>query len=165
MSRQGNVGRQCHSTIAIFEKVSPSVVQVAARPAASNPLLEDQRRMASGTGFIWDEAGYVVTNDHVVQGTGMVAVRLASGDVVQAERICAAPNYDLGVIRIRSATRLRRQHRLVAAGRIDFGRSAFATAGPACRCWRSHARDVAIAFSSGEPPKSTLPGIIACSRR
>src|SRR5262249_2236449 len=73
--------------IGLFERVSPSVVQIVAR-AAANPFEEDeggqggqsgQGRAASGTGFVWDAAGHVVTNDHVVQGAaGTVSIRLAS---------------------------------------------------------------------------------------
>jgi 2-alkenal reductase len=58
----------------------------------------------SGTGFVWDEAGNIVTN--VVAGTSEVAVRLSSGDVVRADIVGTAPNYDLGVIRLRDLTHL-----------------------------------------------------------
>ena len=49
--------------------------------------------MQSGTGFIWDGAGNIVTNNHVVPGTSELAVRFASGAVVQADVVGTAPNY------------------------------------------------------------------------
>ena len=68
------------ANIELFERVSPSVVQVAAQSAAANPLEEDEgggggagAGAASGTGFVWDDAGHVVTNFHVVQGATSVA--------------------------------------------------------------------------------------------
>ena len=61
---------------------------------------------ASGTGFVWDNAGHVVTNNHVVQNGSEVAVRFASGEVAQAEIIGVAPNYDLAVLRIKNARKL-----------------------------------------------------------
>ena len=53
------------ATIEIFERVSPSVVQVAAK-AATNPWMEEDGRGASGTGFVWDRDGHLVTNNLVV---------------------------------------------------------------------------------------------------
>jgi S1-C subfamily serine protease len=119
-----------HSTIAIFDRVSPSVVQVAARPAAANPFMDDDNRMAAGTGFIWDDAGHVVTNDHVIQGAKILAIRLASGDVVKAELVGVAPNYDLAVIRIRDAKRLPPPVALGSSFDLKVGQAAFAIGNP-----------------------------------
>src|SRR6202008_4277373 len=82
------------TTIAIFERVSPSVVQVVGRAggAVEMPSAEGENGGAqSGTGFIWDAAGHIVTNDHVVEGTSTVAVRLASGQVLRAQIVGLAP--------------------------------------------------------------------------
>jgi S1-C subfamily serine protease len=90
------------TTIELFDRVSPSVVQVVARaggPEVMRPEAEDGQGQ-SGTGFIWDAAGHVVTNDHVVEGTGQVAVRLSSGGVLKARIVGTAPNYDLAVLRV-----------------------------------------------------------------
>ena len=119
------------STIELFERVSPSVVQVAVgSPAASGSLVDEESRNASGTGFIWDAAGHVVTNEHVVAGSGVVAVRLASGDVVQAERVGTAPNYDLAVIRIRGSGRLPPPVALGSSADLKVGQIAFAIGNP-----------------------------------
>jgi 2-alkenal reductase len=47
-----------------------------------------------------------VTNNHVVAGTSELAVRFASGAVVQADVVGTAPNYDIGVIRLRNSSQL-----------------------------------------------------------
>ena len=91
------------TSIEIFERASPSVVQVVgARAGGLDPAQSEGENGAaqSGTGFIWDAAGHVVTNDHVVEGAGSLAVRLASGQVLRAQLVGAAPNYDLAVIRV-----------------------------------------------------------------
>jgi S1-C subfamily serine protease len=79
-------------------------VQVAgARPGAleaSQSEGGENGPAQSGTGFIWDAAGHIVTNDHVVEGTGSLAVRLATGQVLRAQLVGTAPNYDLAVIRV-----------------------------------------------------------------
>src|SRR6476620_2079644 len=87
------------STIEIFERVSPSVVQVVGR-AGQNTQPEEQEGVQSGTGFVWDGAGHIVTNNHVVEGTKALAVRLASGEAVRAQIVGTAPNYALAVIRL-----------------------------------------------------------------
>src|SRR5690606_21569804 len=106
------------------------VVQVAARPEANNPFAEGGGRMASGTGFVWDKAGHVVTNDHVVQNASEMAVRLSTGDVVQARLVGAAPNYDLAVIRIQGAARLPAPVSVGRSADLKVGQAAFAIGNP-----------------------------------
>jgi 2-alkenal reductase len=128
---RGSLSDVERSTIAIFERVSPSVVQVAARTASAGSLVEDSSgRAASGTGFIWDGAGHVVTNDHVIQGANQLAVRFATGDVAQAELVGVAPNYDLAVIRIRDAPHLPPPVSLGSSADLKVGQSAFAIGNP-----------------------------------
>jgi 2-alkenal reductase len=83
---RGSLSDLERTTIEVFERASPSVVQVVGRAGALDvPQLESENGPAqSGTGFVWDAAGHVVTNDHVVEGTGSLAVRFASGQVSRA---------------------------------------------------------------------------------
>ena len=119
------------ANIELFERVSPSVVQVAARSAAANPLDEDEGNgAASGTGFVWDNSGHVVTNNHVVQNGSEVAVRFASGEVAQAEIIGVAPNYDLAVLRIKNARQLPPPVALGSSNDLKVGQLAFAIGNP-----------------------------------
>jgi 2-alkenal reductase len=90
------------TSIEVFEHASPSVVQVVGRAGALElPQAESENGPAqSGTGFVWDAAGHIVTNDHVVEGTSSLAVRFASGQVLRAHIVGTASNYDLAVIRV-----------------------------------------------------------------
>jgi 2-alkenal reductase len=83
--------------IALFEGAAPSVVQVASQTVVSEVF--GVTSVESGSGFIWDEAGHVVTNNHVVNSE-TVAVRLADGDVMRATVIGRAPQYDIAVLRL-----------------------------------------------------------------
>jgi 2-alkenal reductase len=85
---------------------------------------------SSGTGFIWDNQGHVVTNDHVVQGAKMVALRFASGEVTEAEVVGVAPNYDLAVLRIRSARQPPPPFSLGSSADLKVGQAAFAIGNP-----------------------------------
>ena len=117
------------SAITIFERVSPSVVQVAAR--GSSAVVEDStNRAASGTGFVWDAAGHIVTNDHVVQGASRLAIRLSTGQVLQAELVGLAPNYDLAVVRIQGGRQLPPAVSLGSSADLKVGQAAFAIGNP-----------------------------------
>src|SRR5438552_137786 len=66
---RGNLTDVERSTIELFERASPSVVQVVGRAAAleSAPMEGEGVPAQTGTGFVWDKAGHIVTNDHVVE--------------------------------------------------------------------------------------------------
>src|SRR5262249_38387945 len=87
------------TTIAIFERVSPSVVQVVGLGQGgagdARPARGEEQPVQSGTGFVWDQVGHVVTNDHGVEGANSLAVRLASGEAVRAPLVGGAPNFAL----------------------------------------------------------------------
>jgi 2-alkenal reductase len=117
------------SVIEIFERVSPSVVQVAAR-TPTNPFIDDDAPGAAGTGFVWDAAGHIVTNDHVVQNARVVAVKFASGEVAQAEVVGLAPNYDLAVLRVRNPKQLPPPVALGSSADLKVGQAAFAIGNP-----------------------------------
>jgi 2-alkenal reductase len=84
---RGNLSEAEQATIALFDRVSPSVVQVVGRQSGESAFSNETEGtgVQSGTGFIWDGAGNIVTNNHVVAGTSELAVRFASGAVVQAD--------------------------------------------------------------------------------
>jgi 2-alkenal reductase len=126
---RGDLAEAERSTIAIFERVSPSVVQIAGRSEGPASSLEGEG-VRSGTGFIWDAAGHVVTNAHVVEGTTTVAVRLASGEVVQADTVGAAPNYDTAVIRLKNPRQLPPPLAVGTSSDLKVGQFAYAIGNP-----------------------------------
>jgi S1-C subfamily serine protease len=54
----------------------------------------------SGTGFVYDDEGHIITNFHVIEGADQLVVTLANGQVYEAELIGQDPTDDLAVIRI-----------------------------------------------------------------
>jgi serine protease Do len=58
----------------------------------------------SGSGFVWDKEGHVVTNNHVVAGASYVLVRLADGHEYRAEIVGTDESSDIAVIRIEPAS-------------------------------------------------------------
>ena len=129
IEQRGPFSEAERGTIEIFDRVSPSVVQVAAR-SNSNPLSEEEGPSSSGTGFIWDNEGHVVTNDHVVQNAKAVALRFSSGEVAQAEVVGLAPNYDLAVLQISNARQPPPPFALGSSSDLKVDQSAFAIGNP-----------------------------------
>jgi len=131
VEQRGPLSDAERANIEIFEKVSPSVVQVVAAQSTANPLSEEtEGGVASGTGFVWDNNGHVVTNNHVVQNANEVAIRFASGEVTRADIVGTAPNYDLAVLRIRSARGLPPPVAVGSSSDLKVGQFAFAIGNP-----------------------------------
>jgi S1-C subfamily serine protease len=88
------------SAIDVFRQDSPSVVHVYARAAAPAMAPGGEYALQTGSGVIWDVAGDIVTNNHVIAGGTAFGVRLTNGELVPARLIGAAPTYDLAVLRL-----------------------------------------------------------------
>lgn len=97
---RGSVAEFEKQNIEVFERIAPSVAYIFTR--AGDGLFGSAAASGAGSGFIWDRAGHVVTNFHVVERASDVAVRLDSGDAIRAAVVGAAPDYDLAVLRLTS---------------------------------------------------------------
>jgi 2-alkenal reductase len=127
VAARGDLSNYEQSTIRVFETVAPSVVQVVALsgrgPAGAQPE-------GSGTGFIWDSAGHVVTNHHVVENGASFVVRLASGEVLPADVVGRAPNYDLAVLRVQRQGGLPAPVVVGSSADLKVGQTAYAIGNP-----------------------------------
>lgn len=124
---RGDISDFERSSVQVFESVAPSVVQVVAVLPTGTSVEEGAE---SGTGFIWDDAGHIVTNNHVVQGASSVAVRLASQQVVPATIVGQAPSYDLAVIKIARSLTLPKPVPLGSMANLKVGQVAYAIGNP-----------------------------------
>ncbi|HTQ76681.1 MAG TPA: trypsin-like peptidase domain-containing protein [Burkholderiales bacterium] len=90
----------CTQSIAdIYEAKSPAVVLITAMTI--NPYRkEDRIEQATGSGFIIDAHGLVMTNSHVVFGAQAISVTLDDGTTLTAKLVGADPIFDLAVLRI-----------------------------------------------------------------
>jgi S1-C subfamily serine protease len=97
----GDLAADEKSTIALFKQASRSVVYVTTteigRDFALN-VLEIPR--GTGSGFVWDEQGHIVTNFHVVENANRFKVTLADQSTWDAVGVGAAPDQDLAVLKI-----------------------------------------------------------------
>jgi S1-C subfamily serine protease len=90
------------NTTEIFRKASPAVVYVTNSALRRNLFNLDVMEIprGSGTGFVWDENGLVVTNFHVIAGAQKLTVTLQDRSEHDAEVIGVAPEKDLAVLRM-----------------------------------------------------------------
>jgi S1-C subfamily serine protease len=90
------------TTIDIFERASPSVVYITRVQFVRDFFTRNVMRVPQGTGsgFIWDEDGHVVTNYHVIAGAEEALVTLADKRSYPATLVGASPEHDLAVLRI-----------------------------------------------------------------
>ncbi len=119
-------------TIEIFERSSPSVVHISARKGPNDVISTDHEStgVMSGSGFVWDTAGHIVTNDHVVDRTNSIAVRLATGEVVNAVVVGLAPTYDLAVIRLQNPQQIPPPLSVGTSANLKVGQLTFAIGTP-----------------------------------
>jgi S1-C subfamily serine protease len=92
------------NSIQVFESARPSVVFVTNKQLARNPYSFDLITVprGSGTGFVWNKDGYIVTNFHVIEGAQQVVITLQDQTNWPAEIIGLAPERDLAVLKIKA---------------------------------------------------------------
>jgi putative serine protease PepD len=94
VSSSSSVERKADSVAGIAQRVLPSVVSIATDSSSGS---------ASGSGFIIESSGYILTNNHVVDGAvngGTLTVTLNSGKSYTASIVGRDTSYDLAVIKI-----------------------------------------------------------------
>ncbi len=99
---RGDLAADEKATIELFRQVSPSVVYISTRMRVVDPWtrLVFERPKGTGSGFIWDAEGHVVTNFHVIEGASRAIVRLVDGRAYPAVLVGASPEHDLAVLAI-----------------------------------------------------------------
>ncbi|MBD3314571.1 MAG: trypsin-like serine protease [Chitinivibrionales bacterium] len=92
------------NTIDVFRKSSPSVVFITSKSVQwdlwSMNVFEIPQ--GSGSGFIWDNKGHIVTNFHVIKNADNISVTLSNRKSYEASVVGIAPNKDLAVIKIKA---------------------------------------------------------------
>jgi len=99
---RGDLAADEKATIEIFQKVAPSVVHITAVDQVTNPLAVDPVEVPSGigSGIVWSDDGYIVTNHHVISQAKGVMVTLGDGTPLKAKLVGKAPDQDLAVLKV-----------------------------------------------------------------
>ncbi len=123
------------ANVNVFRQSSPSVVNITTAKAITAPSSDVTLNLGripagTGSGFLWDRQGHVVTNYHVVKGSDFVRVKLTDGTEWDAEILGVAPEFDIAVLKINAP-----ETKLIplAVGRSDnllVGQKVFAIGNP-----------------------------------
>ncbi|MGK3285799.1 S1C family serine protease, partial [Klebsiella pneumoniae] len=99
---RGDLAADEKTTIELFEKSRASVVYITTAQLVRDVWTRNVFSVPRGTGsgFIWDDAGHVVTNFHVIQGASEATVKLADGRDYQAALVGTSPAHDIAVLKI-----------------------------------------------------------------
>ena len=100
---RGELAPDERATIDLFERSRASVVYISTRERVVDFFTRDVFSVPKGTGsgFIWDDAGHVVTNFHVIAGAAEARIRLSDGRDYSAKLVGASRDHDLAVLRIK----------------------------------------------------------------
>ena len=90
------------NNVSIYQKASPSVVNVISTVITRDFFLNPTPREGSGSGSIIDTRGHILTNNHVIRDAQKLEVTLVDGSKWPAKLIGTDPDTDLAVIKINS---------------------------------------------------------------
>lgn len=85
---------------AVYQRVNPSVVYIENQAQVSRSAGGVTLATSSGSGFVWDSQGHIVTNNHVVEDADRLEVTFNDGVALPAELVGTDPDSDLAVIKI-----------------------------------------------------------------
>jgi S1-C subfamily serine protease len=132
ITARGDLASDEEANIELFRSVAPSVVHIT-------NLQERRDRMSlnvfeipqgSGSGFLWDEQGHVVTNYHVIQNADRVAVTLYDNTVWPGTIVGAAKDKDLAVVKITAPLEKLRPISVGASKDLQVGQKVYAIGNP-----------------------------------
>ena len=90
------------NTISVFQASAPSTVFVTQKRVVVDYFSRrsEEVESGSGSGFLWDKNGHIVTNHHVVRGAKSLTVQLYDGRTLPARVVGVAPRKDIAIIKI-----------------------------------------------------------------
>jgi S1-C subfamily serine protease len=129
---RGNLTETERTTIEVYQTASPSVVHVYARSSLNSPLQLNPQELVvqTGSGIVWDAAGHVVTNFHVIRGSAEIGVRLSTGEFVATRVVGAAQTYDLAVLQLERVRTPLHPILVGSSGDLKVGQATFAIGNP-----------------------------------
>jgi S1-C subfamily serine protease len=97
---RGDLAEDEKATIELFKQASKSVVFVTTKATRQFRFNLEEYQQGAGSGFIWNDDGYIVTNYHVIENGDSWTVTLANSKTYPAVVVGADPNKDLAVLKI-----------------------------------------------------------------
>ncbi|NVD35872.1 S1C family serine protease [Marinobacter lutaoensis] len=102
VTARGDLAADEKATIELFEQSRASVVYITTAQLVRDVWTRNVFSVPRGTGsgFVWDDAGHIVTNFHVIEGASEAIIKLADGRDYQAALVGVSPAHDIAVLKI-----------------------------------------------------------------
>jgi len=160
---RGDLAADEKATIELFEKSRDSVVFITTKALVRDLWTRNVFSVPRGTGsgFIWDDVGHVVTNYHVIENASEATVKLADGRDYKAALVGASQAHDIAVLRIGVGFKRPPAVPLGSSHDIKVGQKVFAIGNPFGLDWTLTTGIVsALDRSLGEESGATIDHLI-----
>ncbi len=134
ITARGDLAQDEATTIDLFDSLSPSVVHIT---SLVKQTTRDRRRLnilaipqGTGSGFMWDDSGHIVTNYHVIKDADRVQVTLHDNSIWPGSIVGTAPDKDLAVVKIDAPAELVRPIGVGLSAKLQVGQKVFAIGNP-----------------------------------
>jgi len=129
---RADLGEDEKATINLFEETSPSVVFITTINLRRDFFSTNIYKIPAGTGsgFIWDRAGHIVTNYHVIRGADQAKITLWDQSTWDAKLIGAEPDKDLAVLKIQAPDERLKPIKIGESKDLLVGQKAYAIGNP-----------------------------------
>ncbi len=130
---RGDLAADESSTIELFNRASKSVVfitSVAYRRELIGFRVYDRPLEGTGSGFLWDDRGHIVTNFHVIREANEIFVRLADQSSWPAELVGVEPDNDIALLRIDAPASKLEPLPIGSSADLQVGQKVFAIGNP-----------------------------------
>jgi S1-C subfamily serine protease len=121
-----------HITTAIFKGASPAVVHITTHSLETDVFSMNAYQIprGSGTGFVWDQAGHIVTNYHVIKDADTATVAFDNQSSYPAKLVGVAPDKDLAVLLVQAPAQKRQTLPLGTSSEVEVGHKCYAIGNP-----------------------------------
>jgi S1-C subfamily serine protease len=129
---RGELHAEERATIGLFRQASPSVVNITAIGVQRDLFTLNLYQIPQGTGsgFVWDTSGDIITNFHVILNASAAQVTLADQSAWKARVVGVAPDKDIAVLRIDAPANRLRPIPIGTSKDLQVGQSVFAIGNP-----------------------------------
>lgn len=127
---RGRLAAAEKATIQLFQQASPSVVYITTLRRDIFNLNMFDIPQGSGSGFVWDQDGHIITNYHVIRNASRAQVTLADQSVWEAQPVGIAPSKDLAVLFIKAPRQQLTPLAIGTSSDLQVGQNVYAIGNP-----------------------------------
>jgi putative serine protease PepD len=113
----------------VYERAKDSVVEITVNTTQATPLGE-QNGEAQGSGFVYDKAGHVITNAHVVDGARSIEVHFSNGKSYDATLVGSDPSTDIAVLKVNAPASVLKPLAVADSSNVGVGDNVVAIGSP-----------------------------------